>query len=160
MARQTKVATTYDSGANNTARRESGMKNDGDWGNDTPNTEHKNNGDESLLNIVMEDYNHARDYVKDNYQDDWNDYWKCYNQIRTKRSYEGIADDFVPEAFTIIESVKSNIAGGKPKFTYIPMNERQRQDTLVINQMVDFYWNQNRMAQKTLNWEIGRASCR
>lgn len=151
MANQKRVTTSYDSGDNNTARRgPAAVKNTGDWGNDTP--ENTNSTNDALLEVVMEDFTVARDYVKDNYQDDWNDYWKCYNLIRTRRSYEGIADDFVPEGFTIIESVKSNIAGGKPKFTFLPLLEEQRQDTIIINQMLDFFWEQNRMTQKALNW--------
>ncbi len=100
----------------------------------------------------MDDFKQARDYVRDNYEKQWSDYWKCYNNIRTRRGYEGISDDFVPETFTIVESVKANIAGGKPKFTFVPMQEEQTQDTEVLNQLMDFYWDQNRMVQKTLNW--------
>ena len=145
MADQQKVATSYDSGAPRTARKEGA----GDY-NDTNIPDSVDN--DSLLRIVMEDFDSAREYVKSNYQDNWNDYWKCYNNIRTRRSYEGIADDFVPETFTIIESVKANIAGGKPKWVFIPMREEQKQDTEVLNQLIDFYWDQNRMIQKTLNW--------
>jgi hypothetical protein len=152
LANQKKVQTSYDSGGSNTAKRmAAGAKNTGDWGNDTPQKGY-DDGQDSLLSIVMQDFKAARDYVKDNYLDDWADYWKCYNLIRTRRGYEGIADDFVPESFTIIESVKSNIAGGKPKFTFVPMREEQRQDTLVINQMMDLFWEQNHMTQKSLNW--------
>lgn len=149
MANQKRVSTTYDSGDNLTSRAEGTTGNTGDWGNDTPQTEE---GNDSLLSIVMQDFHAARDYVKDNYEDDWSDYWKCYNNIRTKRGYDGISDDFVPETFTIVESVKANIAGGKPKWQFVAMNEEQKQDTDILNQMMDFYWDENRMIQKTLNW--------
>lgn len=149
MADQKRVATSYDSGDNLTAKK-IGKVPEGDWGNDTP--QKNDGGDDSLLAIVMDDFKKARDYVKNNYEGDWNDYWKCYNNIRTRRGYEGISDDFVPETFTIIESVKANIAGGKPKWTFVPMHEEQTQDTTLLNQLMDFYWDQNRMVQKTLNW--------
>lgn len=150
MARQDRVDTTYDSGSNNTQRNAPGTQNKGDWGNDAPET--GTDRDNGLLEIVMEDFKAARDYVKDNYQDDWSDYWKCYNSMRTRRGYEGVSDDFVPETFTIIESVKSQVAGGKPKFTFVPMNEAQNQETEVLNELMDYYWDCNRMTQKTLNW--------
>lgn len=149
MANQKRVNTTYDSGGNNT-QKPVGSVPQGDWGNDVP--QQSNNADNNLLDIVMGDFKLARDYIKNNYQSDWNDYWKCYNNIRTRRGYEGISDDFVPETFTIIESVKANIAGGKPKWTFVPMREEQKQDTDVLNQLMDFYWDQNRMVQKTQNW--------
>ena len=149
MANQKRVTTSYDSGGKNTAKKTSSGNTDGDWGNDTP---QKNDENDSLLGIVLDDFKKARDYYKDNYQSNHEDYWKVYNNIRVRRNYEGISDDFVPETFTIIESVKANIAGGKPKFTYVPMNEEQRQDTLVLNQLVNYYWGQNQMTQKTLDW--------
>lgn len=149
MANQSRVATTYDSGGPNTAKK-TGSVPEGDWGNDVPKS--PSGREDPVLKIVMDDFKKARDYVKTNYESDWEDYWKCYNNMRTRRGYEGISDDFVPETFTIIESVKANIAGGKPKFTFIPMQEEQRQDTEALNQLMDFYWDQNRMSQKTLNW--------
>lgn len=148
MANKKRVEQTYDSGAKNTAKKSKGTDNEGDWGNSTPEKGEK----DELLKIVLEDFKDARDYVKNNYEDDWSDYWKCYNNIRTKIGYDGISNDFVPETFTIIESVKANIAGGKPKWMFVPMREEQTQDTNILNQMMDFYWDQNRMTQKTLNW--------
>lgn len=148
MANKKRVEQTYDSGAKNTAKVSKGTDNTGDWGNDTPEDGKKDN----LLSIVLADFKEARDYVKNNYESDWSDYWKCYNNIRTSIGYDGISNDFVPETFTIIESIKANIAGGKPKWMFVPMREEQTQDTNILNQMMDFYWDQNRMTQKTLNW--------
>lgn len=149
MADNKNVKTTYDSGGRNTQTKTSGTQNTGDWGSDVP---QGNNPDDALLKVVMDDFKAARDYVKDNYQDDWSDYWKCYNSIRTRRGYEGVSDDFVPESFTIIESVKANVAGGKPKFTFVPLNDSQNQETETLNELLDYYWDCNRMTQKTLNW--------
>lgn len=149
MADKKRVNTSYDSGDNLTARK-IGEVPEGDWGTDVP--QQAKDAEENLLQIVMGDFKSARDYVKNNYQDDWSDYWKCYNNIRTRRGYSGVSDDFVPETFTIIESVKANIAGGKPKWTFVPMREEQAQDTQVLNQLMDFYWDQNRMVQKTQTW--------
>lgn len=107
---------------------------------------------DALLQRVMKDFTAARNYVKDNYLDDWEDYWQCYNSMRTRRGYDGISDDFVPETFTIIETLKANIAGGKPRFNFQPLREEQEQDTEILNSLMDYYWEINRMPQKTLNW--------
>lgn len=148
MANQKRVSTSYNSGDNLTASAV-GTVPEGDWGTSVPQT---NKPDDGLLKIVMDDFKAARDYVRNNYEKDWTDYWKCYNGIRTRRGYDGISNDFVPETFTIVESVKANIAGGKPKWTFVPMREEQTQDTTLLNELMDFYWDQNRMGQKTLNW--------
>jgi hypothetical protein len=147
MANQKKVTTSYDSGDKLTAKGVAPTNY-----NETAPPDGGTSNNESLLRVVMDDFKAARDYVKNNFQSDWEDYWKCYHGIRTKRGYEGVSDDFVPETFTIVESVKANIAGGKPKFTFVPMREEQQQDTQILNHLMDFYWDQNRMVQKSQNW--------
>jgi len=108
--------------------------------------------DDALINVVMQDFDRARKYVKDNYQEIWEECFKAYNGIRTRRGYDGTADDFIPETFSIVESLKAAIAGTKPKFKYMPLREEQEQDTTVLNSLVDFYWAQNNMTEKVLNW--------
>lgn len=108
--------------------------------------------DKKLVVLVEKDFKAARDYVKRFKQKTWDDCWSCYNGMRTKYGYEGVADDFVPETFTIIESVKANIAGGKPKFNFLPVKEEQNQETDIINSLVDFYWDQNNMTSKVQDW--------
>lgn len=108
--------------------------------------------DMQLLTEVMSDFDKARNYVKNNYQTVWEDCFKAYNGIRTRRGYSGVADDFVPETFSIVESLKASIAGTKPKFKYMPLTEEQKQDTTTLNALVDFYWSQNNMTEKLLNW--------
>lgn len=109
-------------------------------------------GKDPVLTSVMEDFNSARDYVKNSYQSVWEDCFKEYNGIRTRRGYAGVADDFIPEVFSITESLKSAIAGSKPKFKYLPIDEEQEQDTEILNDIVEFYWSQNNMTEKVLNW--------
>ena len=105
-----------------------------------------------LVKLVNKDFKNARDYIKKFKQSIWDDAWSSYNGIRTKRGYDGIADDFIPETFTIVESIKANIAGGKPKFNFIPIREEQNQETEVINDLIDFYWDQNNMTEKVQDW--------
>ena len=111
----------------------------------------KSSKDDELLRSVRNDFNAARRYVKQNYQSTWEKSFKAYNGIRTHRDYTGNSDDFVPETFAIVESLKSSIAGTKPKFKYMPLTEEQEQDTDTLNSLVDFYWSQNNMTEKMLN---------
>ena len=105
-----------------------------------------------VLVSVMADFDRARSYVKNNYQTIWEDCFKAYNSIRTRRGYSGVADDFIPEVFSIVESLKAAIAGSKPKFKYMPLDEEQEQDTETLNSLVDYYWSLNNMTEKMLNW--------
>lgn len=106
----------------------------------------------NLRGAVIDDFDKARKYIKDHYQTVWGNSFKAYNGIRTRRGYSGVADEFVPETFSIVESLKASIAGTKPKFKYLPITEEQEQDTTVLNALVDFYWSCNNMTEKLLNW--------
>ena len=108
--------------------------------------------EEAVLGSTMTDFNKARKYISEHYEGVWADSFKAYNGIRTKRGYAGVADEFVPETFSIVESLKSSIAGTKPKFKYLPLREEQEQDTTTLNALVDFYWSRNNMTEKMLNW--------
>ena len=108
--------------------------------------------EEAVLGSTMSDFNKARKYISEHYEQVWGDSFKAYNGIRTKRGYAGVADEFVPETFSIVESLKASIAGTKPKFKYLPLREEQEQDTTTLNALVDFYWSRNSMTEKMLNW--------
>lgn len=108
--------------------------------------------DETVLGDMITDFNKARKYISEHYEGVWADCFKAYNGIRTKRGYAGVADEFVPETFSIVESLKASIAGTKPKFKYLPLREEQEQDTTTLNALVDFYWSCNNMTEKMLNW--------
>lgn len=123
-------------------------KKSGDYGDAKKNNEK----DDDLLTTVIQDFQKSRKYVENNYKSLWEDCWRVYNGKRVKVGYQGISDTTVPETFTIIESLVANIGGGKPKFTFMPTNEDQNEDTEIINELIDFYWDQNHMSAKTLNW--------
>lgn len=108
--------------------------------------------DEEVLAAALGNFKKARAYISEHYETVWADCFKAYNGIRTKRGYSGVADDFVPETFSIVESLKASIAGTKPKFKYLPLTEEQEQDTTTLNALVDFYWSRNNMTEKMLNW--------
>lgn len=108
--------------------------------------------DDQVLAETIKDFQKARKYISEHYEGIWADCFKAYNGIRTKRGYAGVADEFVPETFSIVESLKASIAGTKPKFKYLPLTEEQEQDTTTLNALVDFYWSRNNMTEKMLNW--------
>lgn len=108
--------------------------------------------EDKLLGNVMSDFEKARSYIREHYQGKWAKCFKAYNLIRTDMGYEGTANEFVPEIFSIVESLKANIAGSKPKFKYLPLREEQEQDTTPLNAYVDFVWSQNNMTKKMLGW--------
>ena len=109
-------------------------------------------GEAQTLGNTMGEFSKARKYISEHYEGIWGDSFKAYNGIRTKRGYAGVADEFVPETFSIVESLKASIAGTKPKFKYLPLREEQEQDTTTLNALVDFYWSRNNMTEKMLNW--------
>lgn len=115
-------------------------------------TDNGKSDDDSVKASVIKEFIQSRDYVKKNYLTTWIDCWKAYHSIRTKKGYEGESDDFVPETFSIIESVKANITAGKPKYNFVPTTEEQEQDTTILNEMLDFFWDQNQMPQKVDSW--------
>lgn len=108
-------------------------------------------GEEKALANSLTDFRKARKYIQEHYESVWADCFKAYNSIRTKRGYAGVADDFVPETFSIVESLKASIAGTKPRFKYVPLQREQEQDTTTLNALVDFYWSCNNMTEKILN---------
>lgn len=115
-------------------------------------TAEKRNPIDDHLFKYIKDFEKASTYVRDNYHDKWFDFWKAYNGKRTKIGYNSIADAFVPETRTIVESLVANIAGSQPTFDYIPTNEEQDRDTKVLSELMAYYWNANHMGTKSQSW--------
>lgn len=104
------------------------------------------------LDMVLDDYRAAWDYTSGYYHSLWEDCWKLYNNQRVKIGYESVADTFVPLTFQSVEMILGAIAGGKPKFSYIPTNVTQTQDTKVLNALADYFWDLNDMSIKVIPW--------
>lgn len=101
---------------------------------------------------AMRLYSDAKKYVDTGPRKFWDQYFKVYKGKRVIRNYEGIADPIIREAHTIIETLVANIAGGNPTFRFVRTNEEQKEDTEVINQMVDYYMVCNQMGLKNQEW--------
>jgi hypothetical protein len=104
------------------------------------------------LDYVVQSFKSARDYAKTHYYEIWEDSWKSYHNQRTNAQYVGVANNFVPETFTIVESIKSNIIGGEQRFEYYPTREDQKKDTKALNALVEHYWYTNNFPQESLKW--------
>lgn len=105
------------------------------------------------LKMVMTRYNSARDYLRRGFWQRWKDARRLYNNERININYEGNSDTFVPETFTILQSIKSNIIGGKIEIDYLPTNKDQTGDLKVLKALMDQTWVQDRTKLKA-SWSI------
>lgn len=94
----------------------------------------------------------AKRYVDLNFRQTWDDAFTAYKRRRVFRHYEGVSDPVIPEAFTIIETLVANIAGGDTNFHFIRTNEEQIDDTEVLNAMTDFHLATNQIGLKKQEW--------
>ena len=104
------------------------------------------------LDKVVDRFRIARDYAKDHYHKIWENSWKSYHNERTSAQYHGVANNFVPETFTIVESIKANVIGGEQRFEYYPTRSDQKADTKALNSLVQHYWYTNNFPAESLKW--------
>jgi hypothetical protein len=108
--------------------------------------------DARLLEI-MGKYNNSMDYIRKGYKTKWDVCRNLYNGNRTEANYEGNSNTFVPETFSIIQSIKSNVAGGKIAIDYYPTEKSQKGDTDTLKSLMDQIWVQDRTKLKS-SWAI------
>ena len=107
---------------------------------------------DKIVSKVTAGYSSAWEYTESSYHRTWEDCWKLYNNQRIKEDYEGIANTFVPMTFSTIETMVSAIAGGRPKFDFVPVKEDQEQDTKVLNALLNYYWECGNWSGVVINW--------
>jgi len=117
----------------------------------TQKTSKKSDTVDTTLNTVVEDFNRAWEYTQGSWHKRWEDSYRLYNGQRTKRGYQGITDTFVPMSFSTVETLTSGLFGAKPKFNYLPPQERQDQKTDILNSLLDFYWDCDQWSLKIIN---------
>ena len=105
----------------------------------------------SSLNLVLEGFKQSWEYAQSSWHQRWEDNYKLYNNVRVKYGYEGITDTFVPMSFSTVETLTSALFGAKPRFDYLPPQERQDQKTEILNALLDFYWDCDQWSLKTIN---------
>lgn len=105
------------------------------------------NKEDPALKKALERFNDSFDYQKDNWHEKWERDNKLYNGERHARSYEGLADTFVPMVFPMIETEVSSLANGKLRFDYEFGDPIKDPDMRTVNGLVGEYWEQD-------NWDL------
>lgn len=119
---------------------------------DKPKVEERPKAD-PVLDKTMKRFNAARNYVRRGFWDTWKDARKLYNSERIMVNYEGNSDTFIPETFTILQSIKSNVVGGRVAIDYFPTNKDQSGDVRVLKSLMDQVWIQDNTKLKA-SWAI------
>jgi hypothetical protein len=109
--------------------------------------------DAELLAEIIGKFDSARKYYQKGYKDTWANARKLYNSQRIAVNYAGSSDTFVPETFSIIQTVKSNVIGGKVKIEFLPTSSEQTGDTRVLNALMEQIWTQDKTKLKA-SWAI------
>lgn len=105
------------------------------------------------LDMVMKRFYASRNYIRRGFWNTWKDARKLYNSQRIMVNYEGNSDTFVPETFTILQSIKSNVVGGRIAIDYFPTNKDQKGDIKVLKSLMDQVWIQDNTKLKA-SWAI------
>jgi hypothetical protein len=106
---------------------------------------------DTTLSTVIEDFNRSWEYAQGSWHKRWEDSYRLYNGNRTKRGYQGITDTFVPMSFSTVETLTSGLFGSKPKFGFLPPQEKQDQKTDILNSLLDYYWDCDQWSLKVIN---------
>lgn len=105
----------------------------------------------TTLQQVLKDFNASWEYTSGSWHKRWQDNYYLYNNQRVKIGYQGITDTFVPMVFGTVETLTSALFGQKPKFTYLPPEDKQDQKTDILNALLDFYWDKDQWSVKVIN---------
>jgi hypothetical protein len=103
------------------------------------------------LDTVIKDFNSAWEYAEGAWHKRWEDNSFLYNGNRIKRGYVGITDTFVPMSFSTVETMTSGLFGSKPKFGFLPPEEKQDQKTDILNSLLDYFWDKDQWSLKIIN---------
>lgn len=107
---------------------------------------------DSSLDTVIKDFNASWEYASSSWHKRWKDNHYLYNGQRVKRGYQGISDTFVPMTFGTVETLCSALFGQKPKYTFLPPEHKQDQETDILNSMLDYYWDKDNWSVKNIVW--------
>lgn len=105
----------------------------------------------TVVDDVLKDFNAAWNYCASSWHSRWRDNQFLYNNQRVKRGYEGISDTFVPMCFSTVETLTSALFGAKPKYNYLPPQDREDQNTEILNGLLDYYWDKDQWSLKNIN---------
>ena len=104
------------------------------------------------METVLSNFEKSWDYCSGSWQGRWNDNYYLYNNNRVKVGYNGITDTFVPMTFSTIETMTSALFGSKPRFNYTAPADKYGQNTDILNNLVNYYWDKDKWSMKVINW--------
>lgn len=109
------------------------------------------------VSIVTERFNTAWNYAKDNHHSRLERNWKLYNNMRWQPSYVGVTNTFVPMSYSIVETLTSALAAGRPSIDFTPQDMYKytmsyyqmgkKPDLKALNTYFDYFWDCD-------NWDL------
>lgn len=111
----------------------------------------KSKQSQDSLSTVLNDFNASWEYVQGAWHKRWENNQFLYNGNRVKRGYIGITDTFVPMSFSTVETLTSGLFGTRPKFDFLPPENKPDQKTDILNGLLDFYWDKDQWSLKIIN---------
>lgn len=97
--------------------------------------------DNSVLKEALKRYEESRKYQEDNWYPKWERDNRLYDGERHERSYEGLADTFVPMIFPMIETMVGALANGTLRFDFTTGDPMKDPDTRALNGLIDEWWD-------------------
>ena len=107
---------------------------------------------QTSLQRVLDDFDKSWEYCSGSWHSRWNDNYYLYNNNRVKVGYNGITDTFVPMTFSTIETMTSALFGSKPRFNYTAPADKFEQNTDILNNLVNYYWDKDKWSIRVINW--------
>lgn len=117
-----------------------------------PQNTKKRSKHDDVLNKVVDWFDRSWEYAQNHYHQNWEDAWLLYNNQRVDAAYDGVTNTFVPLTFSTIETMVAALAGGRPRFDFVPLNEEQETNTKVLNALIDNYWDSDKWSIKVTHW--------
>lgn len=107
---------------------------------------------QSSLQKVLDGFDKSWEYCSGSWHSRWNDNYYLYNNNRVKVGYQGITDTFVPMTFSTVETMTSALFGSRPRFQYTAPADKFGQNTDILNNLVNYYWDKDKWSVKIINW--------
>lgn len=105
----------------------------------------------TALDTVLKDFDSSWKYASSSWHDRWSDNNHLYNNQSVNEGYVGVSKTFVPMCFSTVETLTSALFGSKPKYNYVPPQDKQDQNTDILNGLLDFYWDKDQWSLKNIN---------
>lgn len=108
----------------------------------------KEDGPTDLLEETIKKFKAARSYARKGFWTTWDQNWKLYNNKRVLVGYDGNTEAFVPETFTLLQSIKAHLVNGNLEVEFLPTHAEQTGDVAVLQDLFNYAWTRDYMDQK------------